>query len=235
MSLILGMTTSSEKCGLALKRNCALLSTVEFSGARSCVEELSPRIKSILDENKLSLSDLDAIGVDIGPGGMTGLKIGVVTAKTLAQAVGVALVPVSAPLALCAGLRHAGALQSSGAAIVLTVIKCSKSEYYISMREANDDFGLFAKDQLVGADGLRDIIRSAGGKKIIAVGDAAEAAAAVISELAPESEIISGELNFPTASIVCDLAAASEKVPFNSLAPNYLCHSYAERSHGIKV
>jgi len=51
-------------------------------------ESLLPSIERLLADNDVSLSELDALGVVIGPGGFTGLRVGVATIKAFAQSMG---------------------------------------------------------------------------------------------------------------------------------------------------
>jgi len=51
----------------------------------SHLEELVPMIRSLMEESGLTPGDLDALGVSRGPGSFTGVRIGMVTAKALAQ------------------------------------------------------------------------------------------------------------------------------------------------------
>lgn len=47
--------------------------------------EVVPKIKRLLEDNNLKIEDLNGIGITIGPGSFTGLRLGLATAKTLAQ------------------------------------------------------------------------------------------------------------------------------------------------------
>lgn len=57
-------------------------------------ERLMPSVEWLLSMSGLSINDIDAFGVSIGPGSFTGLRIGLSTAKGLAFAAGKPLVPV---------------------------------------------------------------------------------------------------------------------------------------------
>ena len=57
-------------------------------------ERLMPSIEWLLNASGLTINDIDAIGVSIGPGSFTGLRIGLSTAKGLAFSTGKPLVPV---------------------------------------------------------------------------------------------------------------------------------------------
>jgi tRNA threonylcarbamoyladenosine biosynthesis protein TsaB len=66
--------------------------------------ELMPAIAETMDAAGLSFGELDAIAPGIGPGSFTGLRVGVATARALAQAHGTEVRPVSSLAALAAGI-----------------------------------------------------------------------------------------------------------------------------------
>jgi tRNA threonylcarbamoyladenosine biosynthesis protein TsaB len=72
--------------------------------------ELLPTVAEVMERAGLGYEDLDAVAVGIGPGGFTGLRIGVATARALAAARGLELRPVSSLAALAAGIEEDPAL-----------------------------------------------------------------------------------------------------------------------------
>ncbi len=95
-TLVLGMDTSTDHVSIAIGTAGGelLASSVTLTDRGHC-EVLVPRIADVLAEACLGPSDLGAVAVGIGPGWFTGLRVGVVTAKTLARVLGVPLVAFS--------------------------------------------------------------------------------------------------------------------------------------------
>ena len=53
-------------------------------------------VTDFMNKNKVSMSDLDAIGVVVGPGSFTGIRMGIAYAKGLGIGLNIPVVPVSA-------------------------------------------------------------------------------------------------------------------------------------------
>jgi tRNA threonylcarbamoyladenosine biosynthesis protein TsaB len=82
---IIGITTSGNPA-VALVREGEEPIRAASDTPRSHAEKLVPLIHQVLDEAGLAPADLAAIAVGTGPGTYTGLRIGLVTARTLAFA-----------------------------------------------------------------------------------------------------------------------------------------------------
>ena len=78
---ILNIETSTKACSVALHNNGELIVYKRLTANFSHSEKLLKFISQTFSDTKLSLSDLGAIAVSMGPGSYTGLRIGVSTAR----------------------------------------------------------------------------------------------------------------------------------------------------------
>lgn len=83
---LLSLETAGEECGAALFRGGEFKSGLRFLHRMHLSERLLGDVDRLLGSEELVLHDVGAIAVDIGPGSFTGVRIGVMTAKTLALA-----------------------------------------------------------------------------------------------------------------------------------------------------
>ncbi len=72
--------------------------------------ELMPRVAEQMNAAGVEMADLDYVAVGVGPGAFTGLRIGIATARGLAQAHDLPLRPVGSLEALAAGIDSPVAL-----------------------------------------------------------------------------------------------------------------------------
>ncbi len=93
--LVLGFDTSAAHCAAALLRGNVILSSVAEDMGRGQAERLFPLLEEVLGDNGANWSDLDRIGVGIGPGNFTGIRISVSAARGLALSLGIQAVGVS--------------------------------------------------------------------------------------------------------------------------------------------
>ncbi|MER5172700.1 tRNA (adenosine(37)-N6)-threonylcarbamoyltransferase complex dimerization subunit type 1 TsaB [Thioclava kandeliae] len=84
--LILSFDTSAAHCAAALLRGDTLLAARTEEMSRGQAERLMPIMQEMMSDQGVSWADLDAIGVGIGPGNFTGIRISVSAARGLALA-----------------------------------------------------------------------------------------------------------------------------------------------------
>ncbi|WP_170402633.1 tRNA (adenosine(37)-N6)-threonylcarbamoyltransferase complex dimerization subunit type 1 TsaB [Ruegeria arenilitoris] len=100
--LILAFDTSAAHCAAALLRGDSILVSRTESMSRGQAERLMPLLQEVLAEAGCTWRDLTAIGVGIGPGNFTGIRISVSAARGLALGLGIPAVGVSGFDALAA-------------------------------------------------------------------------------------------------------------------------------------
>ena len=102
---ILNIETSTKACSVALHKNGELIvSREDVTTNFSHSEKLLKFISKLFSDSRLSLSDLDAIAVSMGPGSYTGLRIGVSTAKGLCYGLDIPLISISTLKAMSFGM-----------------------------------------------------------------------------------------------------------------------------------
>ena len=94
--MILAFDTASAHCAAALIKGDDVLQAAQEPMAKGQAERLLVLCSELLDASGKQWSDLSAVGVGIGPGNFTGIRIAVSAARGLALGLGVPAVGVSA-------------------------------------------------------------------------------------------------------------------------------------------
>ncbi len=105
--VLLALEATGEVSGVALLRDGALVASVRLAHGMNLSGNLLHGIAWLLQRCGLTLGQVDAFAVDVGPGAFTALKIGVTMAKSWAHALDKPLVAVSAFEACAAGMPAA--------------------------------------------------------------------------------------------------------------------------------
>ena len=100
--LILALDTATDQGSLALVEGETLLLEYSLESAATYLSRLLPGVAAAFAAVGRKPADLGAVGVSVGPGNFTGLRIGIATAKALAWSLGCPLVPVPTMAALAA-------------------------------------------------------------------------------------------------------------------------------------
>ncbi|MDQ2756090.1 MAG: tRNA (adenosine(37)-N6)-threonylcarbamoyltransferase complex dimerization subunit type 1 TsaB, partial [Actinomycetota bacterium] len=86
--LLLALDTSTTAITVALHDGTAVLAEVTVLDARGHAEHLAPAVQQALNQASAAAADVTDVAVGLGPGPFTGLRVGIVTARTFALAVG---------------------------------------------------------------------------------------------------------------------------------------------------
>ena len=103
--MMLAVETTAAIASAALLNDGVLLAEREADAGKKHAETLLPLIDALLEENGVTISQIDLFAVDVGPGSFTGVRIGVSLVNALAFAAGKQVVAVDSleTLALSAG------------------------------------------------------------------------------------------------------------------------------------
>lgn len=93
--LLLAIDTTTAVCSVALGRDGELIAEYLLNIKKTHSQRLMPLISSMLRDSDLDRFRLEGICVAVGPGSFTGIRIGVATARGLAQGLGIPLVGVN--------------------------------------------------------------------------------------------------------------------------------------------
>jgi tRNA threonylcarbamoyladenosine biosynthesis protein TsaB len=248
--IVLGIDTAtwSTVVGLALPEGDTLQARDDPSGEQrpGHATRLLPLAGALLAEAGLAWRDLQRIAVGVGPGTFTGLRIGIATARGLAQSLTVPLVGVSSLSALAHGLDAAWddlspqRVAASSAATghidtsnggrdtgVLAVIDARRGEVFVAAHGPSGE--LLAPRALHPSAIAHQLERAQIQKNLerwVAVGDGALRYRDLIEPqgvLVPPAD---SQLHRIQANVVCELGARAPVV--SQVVPDYLRRPDAE-------
>lgn len=161
----------------------------------------------LLGRAGLGFCDVDRIAVGVGPGTFTGLRIGVATARALAQGAGADLAPVSTLRALASGPGHER---------VLAVLDARRGEAFAAAWAGDEEL---LAPVTVAPEGLGAL----GGPGVLAVGDGALRFRPELEGAGTAVPPDGSPLHRVSAAAVCRLAlGAGAAVPLDAVLPDYL-------------
>jgi tRNA threonylcarbamoyladenosine biosynthesis protein TsaB len=108
--IILGIETATQQVGCALGGVEGLFASFHAARGRRHAETLVPAIEFVCAQARIPLSEVSVVAVDIGPGLFTGLRVGLATAKSLAQALRIPVIGLSSLDLLAHQVRHSNRL-----------------------------------------------------------------------------------------------------------------------------
>ncbi len=123
---ILGIETSTMTGSVALMDEERLIAEYTLNLRETHTSRLMPAIDRILKDASLTLKDLDGIAVSLGPGSFTGLRIGIATAKGLAQGLNIPIVGIPTLDGLAFNLFHCKDL-------ICPILDARKGEVYCAL------------------------------------------------------------------------------------------------------
>ncbi|HEY5170521.1 MAG TPA: tRNA (adenosine(37)-N6)-threonylcarbamoyltransferase complex dimerization subunit type 1 TsaB [Acidimicrobiia bacterium] len=228
--LLLGLDTATRRVGVVLANEQGMLARVELGGTAEVApprhaETLAPAIAWCCERCGVELTQLSAVAVGIGPGMFTGLRVGVTTAKVLAQSLRVPVIPVPSLDLLAYPLRYARRL------VVATIDARRNELYWAVYRQVPGGVQRVSEYELGTPDDLVAELE-ARGEDALLCGDGSLRFADAFEPLGGRVELAGPAHASPSLSALAELARARyEREDFcapSEVLPMYLRQSDAE-------
>lgn len=124
--LTLGIETATLQVSVALGGHEGVIALFEVARGRRHAETLAPAIEFCCAQADIGLEELGMIAVDVGPGLFTGMRVGLATAKALAQALRLPMIGISSLDLLAFPHRQSDR-------VVVPVVDARKGEVFYAM------------------------------------------------------------------------------------------------------
>jgi tRNA threonylcarbamoyladenosine biosynthesis protein TsaB len=170
-------------------------------------QTLQPLLERVLEQAGASWDVIERLCVGVGPGGFTGLRLGIATARAIAQAREIPLAPVSSLDALAAGCE-------SPPTRVAAVIDARRGEVFAALYEDGErtlEPVALAPEALAGR-----LTRGT-----LAVGDGAVRFRMELERAGVDVPADGSDAHRVSALMVCRLGRAKEPVDRDALLPDY--------------
>ncbi len=157
---ILNIETATKNCSVSLSKNGNTVQSKEIADINySHAENLHVFIEEIIQQENISINQINAIAVSEGPGSYTGLRIGVSAAKGLCFALNIPLISINTLEILAKNIQ-------TSTSLIIPVIDARRMEVYSAIINSNYQVIRKTEAEIINKDSYSDIIDS-----IIFVGD----------------------------------------------------------------
>jgi tRNA threonylcarbamoyladenosine biosynthesis protein TsaB len=125
--LVLAVESATATAAVALADEAGPIGSVVSARGRRHTETIAPAIETLCRRVGVALTDLDALGVDVGPGLFTGLRVGVGTVKALSFALDLPVVTATSLEVLAHAVAGSGAADGR---LLVPVVDARRSEVF---------------------------------------------------------------------------------------------------------
>ncbi len=222
--IVLGIETSTPQTSVAVGTEQAIVGHTAITGPTRR-DVVIQALDHVLGRTGLELAAVGGVAVGLGPGLFTGLRVGVVAAKTLAQVLAVPIVGICSLDVLAFGVRHTSRR-------IAAVIDARRGEvFYAFYRAVPGGIVREGPYQVAKPDHLVADLEARGGD-VLLVGDGAIRYRRQLEEAGARVELASAAWAHPQAACLVELAAPrllrEEHDDLFELVPLYLRKSDAE-------
>ena len=223
--LVLGIETSTSQTTVALGTEQGILAGTQLSTGKSNHEVVVPNVRHLLQWTETSLQSLAGIAVGLGPGLFTGMRVGIATAKTLAQVLGVPIIGMASLDVVAFSVRYSRRS-------ICAVIDAKRGEVFYAFYRPVPGGVTRETEFEVGPPGHLAAELEARPEDVLLVGNGALVYRRQLEEAGNHVEFASAAYSFPVATALVELAiprlAREEFDRLYDLQPFYVRKSDAE-------
>ena len=229
---ILAIDTSSNVATAAIAEDNKLICEYTLNHKKTHSQKLMPMIEELFSACEMTVHDIDAIAVTVGPGSFTGLRIGIATAKALAHAANKPLISVSTLEAMAYNIPFCNH-------IIAPIMDARRSQVYTCIYQWDmSNLITLHKSQPMAIEELCDTLKQFD-SPVVFIGDGVPVHEEYIRKMLGDCAIFGGlQHNMQRASSVAayamDKARRGETLNYNQLLPEYHRLSQAEREYNEK-
>ena len=157
MALILNIETATPVCSVCLSRDGKVLVEKRNLEQNSHSQVLTVYIQEIFEEQKISVENLDAVAVSMGPGSYTGLRIGLSVAKGLCYSASIPLIGVSTLQAMAWGMAD---LKKDKNALFCPMIDARRMEVYAAFYNSENSIEREIRADIIDEDSYKTFLEN---------------------------------------------------------------------------
>lgn len=223
MAIILYIDTAGEKALIGLSKDNQLLALAENSQANTHANFVQVAIAQVLSKSGLTIKQIDAVAVTMGPGSYTGLRVGLSSAKGIAYAIRKPLIGIST-LALLAkhANRHPSVIEHKDTIQIFCMIDARRMEVFGAIYKADNSVMVPEQSILLDAEYFNKLLLNG---PILCVGNGAVKS----KELVKDSKLHFMEASYEIDSFIELAIVKIENLEFEDVAyskPAYLKDFY---------
>lgn len=229
---ILAIDTSATAASVAVAQEDKIIGEYFINTSLTHSQTLIPMAEQLLKSVSMSIKDLDAVAVNVGPGSFTGVRIGVSAAKGIAFADELPCISVSTLQSMAYNMLE-------NDCIVCAVMDARCQQVYNAMfrikgksvERLTDDRALSLEDLRIELERVDD--------KVVLVGDGTEITEKYLNGAFPN--VVSAPINkrmqnaSSTALVACEMFKDGKTISSSELMPIYLRLPQAQRELNKKM
>ena len=229
---VLGIDTSSQAASIAIMDDEKLIAEYTINTKKTHSQKLMPMIEEMFNESDIKIDEIDLIGVCIGPGSFTGLRIGMATAKAIAHVKNIPIVGVNSLESLAFNINFSKYT-------ICPIIDAQRNQVYTNKYKwENNDFISIDDINVISIDELIENIKNKS-EEVILLGEAVSLYKENIKDV-NNIKIAPKPNNISRASSLCQLAIDKYNKNIDvyncyTINPMYIRKSQAEVQYDEKM